>query len=311
MSLSTRTPSPATLRLQGIACVLFSVLVWSGWMVLSTQGVRGTLNAFDLTALRFGTAGMVLLPVLMKKGFRVGPWGIFSGMLLACLMGAIYSPLTIYGMRFAPVSHIGLINTGMLVVTTLGGIFLLKEKTSKLRIIGIGVTLLGIAFLLFSQEVGSAFPHIHRGHLAFFLGGSLWATYALLTKAWKLDPLHVTAAVGVYSAVLFLPVYFLFLPHGISADNLHEAVFQALYQGIINSILALLCYNRAVAILGATTSSAFLPLIPVIATLAAMPMFGEMPLPAEWLGIALASAGVLLSTGIVGRWLGQKEKAVA
>lgn len=278
-------------------------------MVLSTQGVRGSLNAFDLTALRFGTAGLVMLPVLLKKGFRVGPWGIFSGMLLACLMGALYSPLTIYGMRFAPVSHIGLINTGMLVVTTLGGIFLLKETTTPLRLVGIVVTLAGIGFLLFAQGVnGEAFPHIHRGHLSFFIGGSMWAAYALLTKAWKLDPFHVTAAVGFYSAVLFLPVYFLFLPHGISSGNLHEAVFQAFYQGIINSVFALLCYNRAVAILGATTSSAFLPLIPVLATLIAMPMFREYPIPIEWLGIALASGGVLLSTGIVGRWLARDKR---
>ncbi len=310
MSAHFHTTSPAKLPLKGIALVLVSVAIWSGWMVFSTQGVRGTLNPFDLTALRFGTAGLLLLPVLIKKGFRLGPWGIWSGMLLACLMGALYSPLTIYGMRFAPVSHIGLINTGMLIVTTLGGIFLLKEKTSALRILGIAISITGIGCLLYANSGGDAYPHIHRGHLAFFLGGSMWAAYALLTKAWKLDPWHTTAAVGVYSALLFLPIYFLFLPCNITAQNLHEAAFQAGYQGIINSILALLCYNRAVALLGATTSSAFLPLIPVLATLAAMPLLGEFPIPLEWLGIGLASGGVLLSTGIIGRWLKQKEQAI-
>jgi drug/metabolite transporter (DMT)-like permease len=64
-------------------------------------------------------------------------------------------------------------------------------------------------------------------------------------------------------------------------------------------VFALLCYNRAVALLGATTSSAFLPLIPALATLAAMPLLHEYPTSIEWLGIALAGGGVLLSTGIV------------
>lgn len=304
----TSTKHPLLL---GIALVLFSVIVWSGWMVFSSHGVRGTLSPYDLTALRFGTAGLVMLPVLIKKGFRLGPWGVFSGMFLACLMGATYNTLTIYGMKFAPVSHMGLINTGMLIMTTLGGIFLLHEKTSPLRIFGIFISLSGIACLLVANPASTAYAHIHVGHLAFFLGGAMWAVYALFVKKWKLDALHVTAAVCVWSGALFLPIYFLFLPHNINAGNMNEAIFQAIYQGIINSIFALLCYNRAIKLLGATTSSAFLPLIPVLATLAAIPMLNETPIPLEWLGIALASGGVLLSTGILGRWIGVKEKAVA
>lgn len=297
--------------LQGIAFVMFSVLVWSGWMVFSSHGVRGTLTAYDLTALRFGTAALVMLPVLIKKGFRLGPWGIWSGIFLASLMGATYNTLTIYGMKFAPVSHMGLINTGMLVMTTLGGIFLLHEKTSALRILGIVISLSGIGCLLIANPAGEIGGRIHIGHAAFFIGGTMWAIYALFVKHWKLDALHITAAVCVWSGVLFLPIYFLFLPHNINVGNMNEAIFQAAYQGIVNSVFALLCYNRAIKLLGAATSSAFLPLIPVIATLVAIPLLNETPIPLEWLGIGLASGGVMLSTGIVGRWLGVKEKAVA
>ncbi|PZP86434.1 MAG: hypothetical protein DI582_02905 [Azospirillum brasilense] len=311
MNATLHATAPAKLPLKGVMLVLFSVLVWSGWMVISSHGVRGTLTAYDITALRFGTAGLLLLPILLRKGLRLGPWGIWGGIFLACLMGATYNTLTVYGMRFAPVSHAGLINTGMLIVTTLGGIFLLKEKTSGMRVLGIAISLSGIACLLLANGTGDAFPHIHRGHALFFLGGAMWAVYALFVRAWKVDPLHVTAAVCVWSAVLFLPVYFAFIPSHISAQNLHEAIFQAVYQGIINSIFALLCYNRGIALLGATTSSAFLPLIPVLATLAAIPVLNEMPTGLEVLGIGLASAGVLLSTGAIEKWLRAKANAAA
>lgn len=292
--------------LQGIAFVMFSVLVWSGWMVFSSHGVRGTLTAYDLTALRFGTAALVMLPILIRRGLRVGPWGVWSGILLSSLMGATYNTLTIYGMKFAPVSHMGLINTGMLVMTTLGGIFLLKEKTTKLRILGILISISGIGCLLIANPSDNGLA-IHIGHAAFFIGGSMWAVYALLMKRWQLDGLHVAAAVCVYSGVLYMPIYLLFLPHNINAGNLNEAIFQAGYQGIINSVFALICYNRAIQLLGAMTSSAFLPLIPVIATVTAIPLLNEYPMPLEWIGIGLASGGVMLSTGIVGRWFGQKD----
>lgn len=309
-STSAKATAPNHAYVRGIACVMFSVLVWCGWMVFSSQGVRGTLTPYDLTALRFGTAGLVMLPVLIKKGFRLGPYGLY-GIVLACCMGAPYNTIAIYGMKFAPVSHLGLINTSMLILTTLGGIFLVKEKTSALRIFGIVISVAGIACLLVANSAGEAYPHLQRGHAAFLIGGTMWAVYALLAKTWKVDALHATAAVCVYSALFYLPIYFLFIPSHIGPENMHTAIFQALYQGIMNSVFALLCYNRAIALIGATTSSAFLPLIPVFATLAAIPILNELPQPLEWLGIALGLVGVLLATGIVGRWLHQKEKAVA
>ena len=78
---------------------------------------------------------------------------------------------------------------------------------------------------------------------------------------------------------------------------------QAVYQGIINSIGATFCFNRAIRLIGASTTSAFLPLIPIISTLVAIPVMNEMPENIEWLGLALAAIGVLLATGLGERWI--------
>ena len=43
-------------------------------MVLSTYSVRGSLTAADITALRFGVAGLAFLPYALRKGLKVGPW---------------------------------------------------------------------------------------------------------------------------------------------------------------------------------------------------------------------------------------------
>lgn len=129
------------------------------------------------------------------------------------------------------------------------------------------------------------------------------AAYTLTLRTWQADPLQVAAAMSVLSALMFLPVYFLFLPKQIGMDTLPAAAFQAVYQGIINSIFALVCYNRAVKLLGAAASSAFLPLIPVLASLMAIPILGEIPSMLEWTGIGLAAIGVLMATGMIGRIL--------
>ena len=297
-------------RLRGMLYIAYSIVVWAGWVILSSYGVHSNLTAYDITALRFGTAGAIFLPVLMKKGLRIGPWGIWGGLFLALMMGAPYNTVAVLGMKYASVAQASIIQTVMLVLTTIGGIFLLHEKTSPLRILGIGVSIGGVLCLL-QANAGAPKPGEALGHLLFIVGGAMWAVYIVTAKKWKIDPLHAAAAVCVYSALFYLPLYFWLTPSHIGLATWKASLTQAVFQGILNSVFALVMFNRAIVLLGASTASAFLPLIPVIATLAAMPLLGETPVPLEWIGIAVATGGVLLSTGMIGRWLGKKEVVVA
>jgi drug/metabolite transporter (DMT)-like permease len=297
MQLSART--------NGILNALFAILVWSGWMVFSSYGVRGSLTAYDITALRFATAGLCMAPIFLRRGMRIGPWGCWGALWLALLMGAAYNTIAITGMKYAATSHASIIQTSVLIFSTLGGIWLLKEQLRGLQALGIALSILGVIFLL---ESGDAInPSQNIGHALFLLSGMMWAGYTLSVRHWQADPVQVSACVCVLSAVLFLPIYFLFLPSTLSIENWQEAAFQAVYQGIINSIFALICYNRAVRCLGAGTTSAFLPLVPVLATLMAIPLLGEYPLYMEWAGLALAAVGVLLATGVVRRSMAPSE----
>lgn len=297
-------------RAQGTACALFAVAVWSGWMVISSYSVRGSLSAYDITALRFGTAGLLLLPVLWKKGLRIGPWGRFGGLWMAATMGATYNTIAIYGMRYAPASHAaGIINTSMLVLTTLGAVVLLRERTTRWRMLGVAVSVAGVALLLGAGGPGDDGQTL--GHLFFLAGAGLWAAYALSLRAWQVDPLHATAAVCCFSGLFYMPIYLLFLPSHIGLHNLSEALFQAGYQGVLNSIITLMLFNRAIRLLGAGAASAFLPLIPVIATLLAIPALNQHPGMQEWVGITIAAAGVFLATGMAERLLARRTGLAA
>ncbi len=295
--------TPHLTRQRAVMMMLISISIWSLWVVISSYSVRSDLLATDITMLRFGTAALLLLPIVIKKGLRIGPWGIAGSFFLAMMMGAPYNIFTIYGMKFIPASHAaGIINTTMLILTTLIGVLMLGEHSSRTKIAGVCISIVGIALLFFAETDA---PHAHAllGHGLVFAGGITWSLYAVFAKKWHIDPLHTAACVSFWSALVMLPLYVFVLPTQISMATMPQAVFQALYQGVLNSIAALICYNHAVRTLGASTSSAFLPLIPVIATLLAIPALGEVPMMQEWLGIALAAIGVLLATGAFSQWL--------
>ena len=57
---SSSTPRYLSGALYGLA----AVSIWSGWIVVARLGLRASLTPWDIAALRFGVAGLLLLPYL-------------------------------------------------------------------------------------------------------------------------------------------------------------------------------------------------------------------------------------------------------
>jgi drug/metabolite transporter (DMT)-like permease len=81
------------------------VAIWSGWFVLTRLSLVENLSTYDIAALRFGTAGLLLFPVVLKHGFgfkQVRPFTLAS---LVAGAGAPYALVVTAGLFFAPASH--------------------------------------------------------------------------------------------------------------------------------------------------------------------------------------------------------------
>jgi len=74
-------------------------------------------------------------------------------------------------------------------------------------------------------------------------------------------------------------------------------VLQAIFQGLVVTVMSLVLYGRAVALLGASGGAAFGALVPALSALFAIPLLGEWPNRSDWIGIGLISGGVYLASG--------------
>jgi len=84
---------------------------------------------------------------------------------------------------------------------------------------------------------------------------------------------------------------------------------QAVVQGLLTAIVALLLYGRMVSLLGATGGAAFVALTPVVTALMAIPVLGEWPVPIDWIAIVLISGGVyVVSGGPSPHWRGKTAR---
>jgi drug/metabolite transporter (DMT)-like permease len=297
--------SPASSSLKGYLYVLFAVFVWAGWVIASRFAVKGTLTAYDVTALRFGTAGLIMLPVVWRKGLGIAPHGLKGGLALAALMGATYTNIAVMALHFAPVSHATLIQGSLLVTTTGISLVALGERFSPLRFAGLGLSLAGIG--IFSGWSAHNAPSLLTGHVLFMLAGVIWGVYTVLARVWRVEALHATALVCVWS-LLYLPFYFLFAQSHIAWGNFGEVLFQMFYQGVMTAIVAFIAYTRGILLIGVTRASALVPLVPVLSTLGAIPLLHEWPSSREMTGVIVLSLGVLLASGALERG---KAKPVA
>jgi drug/metabolite transporter (DMT)-like permease len=54
---------------------LAAVCIWGAFIVVSRLGVRTSLPPWDVAAIRFSVAGVILLPYLAKKGLALDRLG--------------------------------------------------------------------------------------------------------------------------------------------------------------------------------------------------------------------------------------------
>ena len=277
----------------GAAYGVLAALIWAGFPAITKLSMAShTLTAWDVTALRFATAGLLTLPLFVRHGLR--PLHLSGALLLAVGAGAPYVLLTAGGLAFAPAAHMGVITPScMLLVSTVGSWLLLGGKPTAGGIAGV-LTILGGILMLGWDGLSSHGSNVWLGDAMFVLGGFLWASYTLATRAWGVPPLQATAVVAVISMLGYVPFYAAAAGSHLAAAPWKEIVIQAVFQGVLSAVVALVFYTRSVALLGAARGAVFGALVPSFALLFAIPILGEIPTRLQIVGVAVVTAGMLL-----------------
>ena len=286
--------------LQGAAWGLFAISIWVGWILLTRYGVTTSLSPYDITALRFTCAGLLLAPVVYRQGWGLRQVGLKSWLVIVCCAGVPYVLIASSGLQFAPAAHAGALIPGTMPLwAALLAMWFLKEKIAGVRKLGLMLIPVGIVIFVGAGLTDFASGN-WRGHLLFLAAAMSWASFTVAMRSAGqagFTPLQAAAVVSVVSALVYLPVYVLFLPHRIMEAPIGPIVIQTIYQGVFVSIISLFAYARSVSILGASLGASFASLVPVLAMLSAIPLLGEWPKASDYVGIAAITFGVFLSSG--------------
>jgi drug/metabolite transporter (DMT)-like permease len=277
-----------------VAAGVAAALIYGGQFVATRWSMLGTLTPWDLAALRFGVAGAVLLPLVVRYGFRdAAGVGWRRGIVLAIAAGGPYTLILYAGLALSPAGHGAVIVTGATpLVSTLLVWLWLGDRPSRARISGLPLILAGLAFVSWPALRGGTW----LGDVLFAADAMLWGLFTVLARHWRVDPIRATAVVWTL-ALAYLPMYFLVCGGRLLDAPRGEVVFQAVYQGLGVAVAALVLYAWAIRVLGASAASLFMPLVPVFGVLLAIPVLGEVPTAIQRVGIAAVSVGMVLAAG--------------
>ena len=292
--IKSLTSNPENQFAVGIAAGVLAAIIWGLWPVITRFGVTSEFSAEEIVAVRFVFAGLILLPfyISTKVYKRIPP---FRAMVIASGAGAIYVYVSALGLKYVPAGHLGVVETGtMLVLSAMGGYFLLGEKKSAYQSLGYGLVAIGMLIVNWQSFVGAT-PESLFGDLLLVFGGVLWAIYTVLSKKWQLDSWDAVATVSVWSLFTWVPLIFIFGSVDVNFGNLHAWAIQGVSQGLVTAVMGLWLYSLAVQKLGAAKGSLFGALVPAIAVLGGLLFLSETPTLIETIGVSLTTIGIVIS----------------
>ncbi len=286
---------------------LAAVGIWASWILAVRLGIRTSLTPWDIVAIRFGVAGLILLPYLLKKGLAVDRLG---GLGMAAILVGGGAPLVLAsygGLIFAPAAHAASLFTALIpLYVAIVAAVVLGEAFTVAKRIGLVLIVAGVLGIVWGAG-GTIGSRQNIGHALFVAAGLLWACYTVALQKARLDGLHAAAIAAVGSLIAYVPVYGIVFGTSLFNAPWRDLALQAFVHGFLVAVISFVCIGRAVSLLGASSGSAFAALAPAITAILAIPILGEWPATGDWIAMLLISGGVYIASGgpLPARWVGR------
>jgi len=265
----------------GIAMAILATLIWSGNFIVA-RGVANEIPPATMAFFRWFTAALILLPFIAKRFKKEWPYIKQSGSFLfwSSLTGiAIFNTFVYIAGHYTSAINLALIGTTTSpIISILLARFFLKEKVTFLRFAGLTICIAGILLLL-SKGSWDTLLHIRFGTGDWWLLAAA-LSFAVYNTMAKKKPSGISGAVFLFliftiGTILLFPFYLWEHTSRQAVQwNLHLFLV-ILYLGIGASVVSFLCWNLAIAHIGAGRTALFGNLIPVFSALEAVLLLNE------------------------------------
>lgn len=277
----------------GIAAGLGTVVCVVMMLIAGRLGATtDALTIYDLAGLRMGVAVILAIPLLV----RYFPWRVRlrDHMIVAFFGGAPFILMLFGGMTYAPVGHAAVVLFGAVPVFAAFVVWIwIGERPGRWQWVGIATIVAGVAAVGWDAFAAGGLAGQWRGHLLFLGAAMSMAIWYSGMRAARLSVMQSLAALLIGNAIVYVPIWLLFLPSTLFSAPFGDVVMQSVVHGVFGAFLCVFGHAYAVKTIGPTRQAAVGSLVPVLALFAAIPTLGEIPSGLNIAGAVIVTVGIL------------------
>ncbi|SFX07466.1 Permease of the drug/metabolite transporter (DMT) superfamily [Thermoactinomyces sp. DSM 45891] len=287
--------------------LLANMVLWGSSFVTSKIAIN-SVQAPVSASIRFGLSALIcglFLMIQTQHPRKVSKKNLGKLFIMGVSGIAIYNWLFFVGLSHTQASDGAVIIPAMSpVLTTCLAFFLLKQRQTLSKMLGLALALSGAAIFFFSTAVGSLDQARLWGDLMFIGSSACWAVYTMIgrTVFQEVHPLIATSYALIFGGILLV---FVALPQysQVSWEQVDTSFWIVqLYTAIFPTVLANFFFSYGVKSIGPTSTAMFMFFVPI----------SGLVLSIIWLHESLNQLQLVGSVVIIlGIWLMNKKVAVA
>lgn len=273
--------------------LVMTVIFW-GYSFISTKIVLTEEPPVSIAFFRQIIAAVVLIPWVMTTQSHIRVSLKDLGLIIASgLFGIVlYFICENNGLRYTTAANASMIVAAVPIFTLFTESLFFKMKITPRMVICLLLSVFGVYLIISGNGRLDFSSAAFRGNLLVIGAMVCWVVYTIINKGLssRYSSLQLITDQSIASVFLFIPFI---LPEVHRWQRLTLGpFFNLLYLGVFCSALGYFFYVYAVKRLGATVSSAFLNLIPVVTVISGFFVLGEEPVWLEILGMLVILASL-------------------
>lgn len=280
--------------------LLIGILAWIAtaggvtvWQLATRWGVTTTLTPLDLALFRYGVPGVVLAPILWRRGIIAANRPLWMTVLVVIGAGLPFGLLAMAGAQFAPAAHMGALLPGsMPVFVAVLSAVVLGERFGRLRLAGLAMVVVAALCITGGSLIGPLDGRTLLGDALFVAAGVIWAVYIVAFRRSGLDPWHGAAIICGWSTLAVVPLWLLSDATGMTTAPTSDILIQLAVQGGLAGLFGMIVFGVAVNRLGPSATALSGAVVPAATALGGWLLLGEVVPATTLAGIALVVVGL-------------------
>ena len=256
-------------------------LFWAINIVLG-RFIAGTIPPVALTDIRWGGAALIALPIAWR--YLRQDWPVIRRSLpilfFLSLTGiTIYNTFAYHGLEMTEAINGLLMQSAGPFLIAIWSLILFRDRLTLAQFFAIIASLLGVVVIITRGDPSALLGlHLNEGDLWILAALVLYGLYsACLRMRPPIHPLSFIALTIAAGAVMLFPAAIVEYLAGRHHDPTPAAFAVLAYVAIFPSLVAYVCFNRGVELIGANRAGPFFHLMPVFGSIIAIAFLGERP----------------------------------